>query len=855
MQLLITILEILAVLGIVGTSSVGVAVLVILAYPQARVIFADIISSIGFLSKWIRKTSVGNELEGAINVFIKDFNSQSADAILLDCKIEWINKDEEVSQLEVGKAIVRISFSKDHDINFYNAAYAYTKTGLLARTKGYLKKPTAKAIDLLMTHTILSRSHRRALVVFNNEYREIEPECKETYQKLSETEEKGLFGKILLKELHFFGEILGEAAPKEEYEVESEKFIDWFYELATREPDEFTTLNFVGNHIKVGVILIAKNETLKEHGISKYLKWANYYASNNYGCVYLLSRGPRKGKVTKQVAEELVKLGAYTNLTRKPDFIIQQGGEEVAITCIALKPDLTSILQRAWEKINEEFKTTKEVNVIVREVGQAEIIIDAHGLRVPIPLNELSDMRITDATRFFRQESELIAKILSVDPQNNQISLSIRGTESDPKKLIENNLSAEAVVTVEIQSYRIKDGIEMGMYAKVIGKSFECFIHRTKATYSRFLPLSYKYPKGSKAEARLLYFRPEFATYSGEIIGVEDPWIKAGSFKIGDIVDSVVCEVAERYINCEIIEGLEGRVSIEELSWSGIDDNLKLIKEFKPGDKTRCLIKEIDKSRHLIRLSIKKLTKSPTEEYFQKNKDTPCNCEVSQIFEGYGIKTKFGDLDLEGFVPIKEIQWGYCDSIVDVVQPSQSLKVRLLEFDDCHNRLIVSIKRSLTNDFIDFQKQIPIGEKVSGIVTGKGKKRYTIEISFDGKIAQGYVHISQLSSYRVDEATFERILKIGEKLSFIVRRMDPKGDIVEVSRKEFLKENIKNIELGEEYTVRVVGSQRNGFQVYGDAIEGIIAKNEIKVKSIGEQIQVLVAQIDIEGCSVDLTSV
>lgn len=287
----------LPILGSVLFVGVLIGIALIIVYPKLKILISDILKFFGFVGKWVRKKQIETDLEGAINSFTGDFAKHSSISLFPECRVQWVTENSPESIIENGKAIVRVSFSKDnHDLNYYNAAYSYMQTGLLSKTKPFIRKSLGKAIDLFMTKNMLEKSKRSALRIFNDKFRDEEQVCKETFYKLEETEFSGLFRRIFLQEYYFFGESLGESSPKETYANEADNFLEWFYDLATREEDEKTNLSFESKHIRVGVILVARKETHEKYGINAYLKRAHLYAANDYKCIYICARGTKEGE-------------------------------------------------------------------------------------------------------------------------------------------------------------------------------------------------------------------------------------------------------------------------------------------------------------------------------------------------------------------------------------------------------------------------------------------------------------------------------------------------------------------------------------------------------------------------------
>ena len=254
----------LKLFGIPAGSLLICVVLILLAlwlYPQARLFVGDMSRVIGRFSKWVRRKSLEAEIEGSINSFAKNFNSEFSDQIFPDCTVKWVNSDTAVSCLEPGKAIVRLSFGEDHDLNLFNAGRIFIEVSLLSKTKPFLKDFAGKALDHFMLKSLLHGAHRRALNIFNARFRELEEPVKDRFLQYEETDQRGLFKRILLQEYQLAGDILIAETPSLSHQEELEKFWEWFYDLATRESEEISDLSFQSKHLNIGVILVAHPDT------------------------------------------------------------------------------------------------------------------------------------------------------------------------------------------------------------------------------------------------------------------------------------------------------------------------------------------------------------------------------------------------------------------------------------------------------------------------------------------------------------------------------------------------------------------------------------------------------------------
>ena len=374
-------------------------------FPNLKLLISTALGWFGGLGKWVRRRSLETEVEGAMNSFSHSFNRNYSFELLPECEVQWVTSRNQENILKPGKAIVKLSFSRDdHDLNFFNAAQAYVETGLLPEARPFLVRSTVKAIDLLMVRILILQGRKQALRIFNNKFVEQEEDAKAMYGKLAETDEKALFRQLFLPELHLFGQTVSQKAPTPEIAAETERFVDWFYELATRLTGELTKLSFESENIKVGVILVADQETYDRYGLKPYLRRANLQATREFHCIYVLSRGRRRADIAAKIVRELCENGGYSQLSKRTVTIKRTGDEEVLITCIAIKPDITTIVFNAWQRLEQDFKAANAVTATVEHVTEDLLVADIYGIKFELDREHLSSVPIGLLYRFFERD-------------------------------------------------------------------------------------------------------------------------------------------------------------------------------------------------------------------------------------------------------------------------------------------------------------------------------------------------------------------------------------------------------------------------------------------------------------------
>lgn len=147
------------------------------------------------------------------------------------------------------------------------------------------------------------------------------------------------------------------------------------------------------------------------------------------------------------------------------------------------------------------------------------------------------------------------------------------------------------------------------------------------------------------------------------------------------------------------VGGVEGLVHLSELSWKRVNAPADIL---EVGDEVEVYVLNIDQDRERLALSLKRLEPDPwtiIDEYYQ----------VGQLLEATITKlTKYGafarledDYALEGLIHISELSENHVNHPRDVVQPSQTVTVRIIRVDKDQRQLGLSIKQVVSDKFVE----------------------------------------------------------------------------------------------------------------------------------------------------------
>ena len=113
---------------------------------------------------------------------------------------------------------------------------------------------------------------------------------------------------------------------------------------------------------------------------------------------------------------------------------------------------------------------------------------------------------------------------------------------------------------------------------------------------------------------------------------------------------------------------------------------------------------------------------------------------------------------VEGLIHVSELAHRQVAKPDDVVSVGDEVDVVVLEVNTEKRKIALSRKRALPDPWNSFQSRHQVGDLVFGTVTGLAP--FGVFIALEGEELEGLVHISELSRFRVEEAS--EVVNVGE---------------------------------------------------------------------------------------------
>lgn len=810
---------------------IGLALYVVLKYyNNVRSFLSDVTSVLASTFGWCKSTHTKLKIETNGATSIDRLNQVVPELNLPELAIEWVKPDEHGKiRLEPGKAIVLLKYDKDNTQNIINTTSIYVQKTLLNKSKPFLDSGIKKAVDFAIIREFLSKTPQKDYIV--SQYVDTCTEDFERYgdafNKVAKVEDEGLLARVLLREYAVWGNKLVGRIRNEVLVNESKSFLDFIYNIASREFDELTPLVFNEATLKVAVLLVAKYDTYVENGIKPYVRRIREGFANGINTFYLLARN-EKIDILNEVYGQLISSGNF-NLLNGPEVYKDNLGRDNICYCVEVKRDAD--MAKAYASINEFINNEKTIECSVTSVHRDEILCDYNSLPVVIVRNE-----ITDSTELRLKNYYTSGMTIEVMPlkliDGGKIYGTLLNTRSNPAQLFNNNFSVNSTVIGIVQS---TDDDFITLLVK--GTDQKCVAFRRNLTYSRFVFLHKLFPVGSEFEFVVKSIDYINNSLELKLLNLPDPWEEL-SFHEGQDLSVPVLLKKETCIETELTEGVFAILPNSELSW--FDDIDKVKDKIKRNSRIHVCIKRIDRERKLIILSYKDRI-SPYLTYFQ-NLPTEKNIRIKiESQNTYGI-IGVADSKYKVFIPNSETYIGQNRFNVKI---KKSFLVHIKEVDKNNRSLIGSFKPFIEPPLKSFKEKFIEGQVLSHLRFIRATENGTyFLIRYNGNMSTEALLLNSEVSDNCFIKDTEKIFGATFTCPLMVKTINLDSNIIYLSLKDLTTRNANRVETlnyGKVYSGKILGIKKGGYCILLENIWIEIYIKSSKSYAIGDCLEVMKA--------------
>tara|TARA_A100001011_G_C14322331_1_gene851469 strand:- start:8910 stop:11021 length:2112 start_codon:yes stop_codon:yes gene_type:complete len=264
-------------------------------------------------------------------------------------------------------------------------------------------------------------------------------------------------------------------------------------------------------------------------------------------------------------------------------------------------------------------------------------------------------------------------------------------------------------------------------------------------------------------------------------------------------------------------------------------------------------------------VSHKALIEADIEE---QKKEIIGQLEKGQVLEGivknitsYGVFIDLGGVD--GLIHITDLSWSRINHPSEILQLDQKLNVVILDFDDNKSRIQLGLKQLSDHPWDKLSKELKEGDKVKGKVVIIADYGAFVEIE-EG--VEGLVHVSEMS-WSTHLRSAQDFVKVGDEVDAIILSIDRESRKMSLGIKQITPDPWTDITAKYPLGSKHSGLVRNftNFGVFIELEEGIDGlvyisdlswtkkvKHPSEVLTLGEKIDVIVLELDVEGRKLSL---
>ena len=239
----------------------------------------------------------------------------------------------------------------------------------------------------------------------------------------------------------------------------------------------------------------------------------------------------------------------------------------------------------------------------------------------------------------------------------------------------------------------------------------------------------------------------------------------------------------------EIEEGVEGLIHVSEMSWTKkVVNPAKIV---SVDDTVEAIVSELDMNQRRISLSLRQTERNPWEELSD-------SYPMGSIIEGrvrnltdFGAFVEITD-EIDGLIHVSDMSWTKrVKHPSEVLKKGDLVKARITNIDVGNQRVSLSIKEFLPNEWDNFVDQHHVGDTLDGKIVNVTDFGLFIDI-YEG--LEGLAHISEIDlpggrledHYKVGDWVSARILRIEEddKKVGLTMRGVPQPDEAEITELE-----------------------------------------------------------------------
>jgi small subunit ribosomal protein S1 len=415
-----------------------------------------------------------------------------------------------------------------------------------------------------------------------------------------------------------------------------------------------------------------------------------------------------------------------------------------------------------WDRIEAAFKADQAITGRVVDRVKGGLSVDIGGVKAFLPGSLIDTKPIKNLDTLRGHEYRF--KIVSFDKKRNNVVLSRRA-------ILEVEQAAQKAETFgRLQEGQITHGVvknitDYGVFVDLGG--VDGLLHITDISWGRVNHPSEYFNVNDEIEVMVLKFDPAAERVSlGYKQKSPDPWSDVVvRYPLGTKVHGRVVSLTDYGAFVELEEGVEGLIHVSEMSWTKkVRNPSKLL---SIGAEVDAVVTDVNVPNRRISLSLKALEQNPWDTIAERYPvGSVINGKVRNLTDfGAFVEVEEG---IDGLIHISDMSWNRrLKHPNEVLKKGDTVQARVINVDGDNQRLSLSIKEFLPNEFDNFAKLHNVGDEVVGAVAKITDFGLFIRVS-EG--VEGLAHVSEIQ--RDPKVKLDKAFAVGDPIRARIIKID-----------------------------------------------------------------------------------
>src|SRR5438132_3849488 len=415
-----------------------------------------------------------------------------------------------------------------------------------------------------------------------------------------------------------------------------------------------------------------------------------------------------------------------------------------------------------WDRIEAAYKADQAIQGRVIDRVKGGLSVDVGGVKAFLPGSLIDTKPIKNLDSLRGHDYKF--KIVSFDKKRNNIVLSRRAiveAEHQQQKAATFHRLQEGQLTHGV----VKNITDYGVFVDLGG--VDGLLHITDISWGRVNHPSEYFNVSDEIEVVVLKFDSQAERVSlGYKQKTPDPWLDVVQrYPLGTKVRGKVVSLTDYGAFVELEEGVEGLIHVSEMSWTRKVRNPSKI--LSVGEEVEAVVSDVNVANRRISLSLKALEQNPWDTAAERY---PVGSVVHGKVRNLTDFGAFVELEegIDGLIHISDMSWNRrLKHPNEVLKKGDAVQARVISVDCENQRLSLSIKEFLPNEWDNFAKSHNVGDELIGTIAKITDFGLFIRVA-DG--VEGLAHISEIS--RDPKAKLDKTFHVGEPVRTRVIKID-----------------------------------------------------------------------------------